>query len=172
MKKESTPTGKLQRTSNVTLFRRRDPPSRQDWDPNGPGLPPEVRAEILLRVESGESVIAIFQDAPSEWPDIIQFNNALRMDKSFAARYERALDVKYKTLADHLVDIAHPEGPLANYPVAERKLLMDAIKYVASKRCSPYRDDPTRMTLDDASAHAEVTKPYIVVPQKAQNSGG
>lgn len=143
----------------------RDNLEESDWSPDGPKFEGDQRAELMLRIEAGECIEQICASRP-DWPGPMQVYNQLRTDPGFRSRYQRAIEIKYERLADRMFELSLPDGPLGYMTLQERRLVLDTLKWVASRRARGYRPDVVVNFNDEGDETGVSGAPFLVVPAK------
>jgi hypothetical protein len=102
------------------------------------GRPPfkwteEMEEHIWMRLRAGDSLkeaLASRDDLPSDYT----FYKRKCSDPQFASAYARAREDQWDMLADDIISIARSASTVSSEEIQKAKLVVDAMKWTASKR--------------------------------------
>jgi hypothetical protein len=103
-----------------------------DWPEDSP-----IWGEVVLRMSAGKSLSTVLREPGM--PPWTTFNRMLRNNEELRVAYDKAVQDRADRLADEIIELADAdppdglEGPSLNAWVQQKRLQVDARKWVASK---------------------------------------
>ena len=123
------------------------------------GRPPKwpadhpVWREIVARVSAGKSLSTVLRD--KDMPGWATFHDMLTGDDKLRAAYDKAVQDRADRMADEILELsdeempAHLEGAMASAWVQQKRMQVDARKWIASKLKPRTYGDRIDMTVRD-----------------------
>lgn len=121
---------KMQKTAENAVKRSVGRPF--DWPEDSP-----VWGEVVMRISAGKSLSTVLREPGM--PPWTTFNRMLRNNEELRVAYDKAVQDRADRLADEIIELADAdppdglEGPSLNAWVQQKRLQVDARKWVASK---------------------------------------
>lgn len=112
-----------------------------------------VWREIVARVSAGKSVSTVLAD--KDMPTWTGFQNMLEQDDSLRTAYEKAVQDRADKMADEILELSDQEmpagleGAMASAWVQQKRMQVDARKWIASKLKPRVYGDRIDMTVRD-----------------------
>ena len=112
-----------------------------------------VWREIVARVSAGKSVSTVLAD--KDMPTWTGFQNMLAQDESLQAAYDKAVQDRADKMADEILELSDQEmpagleGAMASAWVQQKRMQVDARKWIASKLKPRVYGDRIDMTVRD-----------------------
>jgi len=103
-----------------------------EWPEDSP-----IWGEVLMQMSAGKSLSTVLREP--NMPPWTTFNRMLRKSEELRSAYDKAVQDRADRLADEIIELADAdppdglEGPALNAWVQQKRLQVDARKWVASK---------------------------------------